>query len=220
MNIDRIALYLEGKFSPYYKAPFDKLELLEIIRDHFHKGFTDDLFKLIDSESFYSLCLNKIKRADIQDGSENLVKIIKKLKIPEDAGGLTKKDLKKTKLEELKKEYAEMEKGGNTAKEKRERGYQFEKWLTKLFDLFDLDPRASYKTDLDQIDGSFELDGKEYLLEAKWTKDESNTDVVDKMFARLNRCLIGTVGLIISQSGFTKNAQEVAGKNKKTLWQV
>lgn len=48
------------------------------------------------------------------------------------------------------------------------RGYRFETWLVALFDLFDLKPRGSYKTELDQIDGSFELDGKEYLFEAKW----------------------------------------------------
>ena len=90
MNLDRISLYLAGKFSPYYQAPFDKLELLEIIRDHLHLIPIDDLFKLIDSESFYPMALNKVQRQDTKDKTENLKKIITILKIPEDAGGFKK----------------------------------------------------------------------------------------------------------------------------------
>ena len=180
MDINRIALYLAGKFSPYYQAPFDKLELLEIIRDHFYKEFPDDLFKLVDSEAFYSMALNKVQRQDLKDETEKLKQIISILKIPEVAGGLSIKDLRGDKLAELKKEYEDMEKMDSSESQKR--GYQFEAWLKKLFDVFELKPRASYKTSIDQIDGSFELDGKEYLLEAKWVKDPVDKSIVDVMF--------------------------------------
>lgn len=213
MDIHRIALYLAGKLPPYYQAPFDKLELIELIRGNSKKGYTADFFKLVDSEDFYAMCLNRVQKAD----SENFLKIIKKLEVPEDAGGLEKKLLHEDKLAELKKEFEELNDLNVTGKDKQKRGYKFERWLKDFFDLFGLEPRAAYKTQLDQIDGSFVLDGKEYLLEAKWTIKPSDTNVDDKMFGRLNRCLIGTIGLIISKAGFTENAKKAAAIHKNIL---
>lgn len=51
---------------------------------------------------------------------------------------------------------------------KQTRGYAFEKYLNALFNAFDLEPHASYKTDNDQIDGSFLLNGNTVLIEAKY----------------------------------------------------
>jgi hypothetical protein len=48
------------------------------------------------------------------------------------------------------------------------RGYAFEKYLNGLFNSFGLDPHASYRTEYDQIDGSFILDGNTVLIEAKY----------------------------------------------------
>lgn len=48
------------------------------------------------------------------------------------------------------------------------KGYAFEKYLNGLFKAFNLDPHASYRTDYDQIDGSFVLDGNTVLVEAKY----------------------------------------------------
>lgn len=209
MDINRIALYLAGKLPPYYQASFDKLELIELIRGQSSKGFSDDFFKIIDSEGFYSMCLNRVRKADI----EGFKAIIAELKIPEDAGGLTKQDLQEERLKELKVAYKKID---NLTKN-QDKGYAFEKWLMELFSLFGLNPRASYKTKTDQIDGSFELDGKEYLLEAKWTIKPTDKNIVDILFGKLDRTLIGTVGLIISKSGFNKNAIDVAKRHKNLL---
>jgi hypothetical protein len=48
------------------------------------------------------------------------------------------------------------------------KGYAFEKYLNSLFKAFDLAPHASYRTEYDQIDGSFVLDGNTILVEAKY----------------------------------------------------
>lgn len=48
------------------------------------------------------------------------------------------------------------------------KGYAFEKYLNNLFQAFNLDPHASYRTEYDQIDGSFVLDGITVLVEAKY----------------------------------------------------
>lgn len=74
----KIALYLAGKLPPYYQSPFDKFELIELIRKHSTNGYTDDFFKLIDSHDFYSICLNRIK-----DKNE-VNKILSKINIPKE----------------------------------------------------------------------------------------------------------------------------------------
>jgi len=47
-------------------------------------------------------------------------------------------------------------------------GLALEQLLNRLFALFQLHPRQSFRIVGEQIDGSFELDGQIYLLEAKW----------------------------------------------------
>ena len=48
------------------------------------------------------------------------------------------------------------------------RGYSFEKYLNGLFNTFGLKPHASYRTEFDQIDGSFVLGGDTILIEARY----------------------------------------------------
>jgi hypothetical protein len=49
-------------------------------------------------------------------------------------------------------------------------GLALEQLLNQLFDLFHLHPRQPFRIVGEQIDGSFELEGQIYLLEAKWEK--------------------------------------------------
>ena len=168
MEINRIALYLAGKLPPYYQAPFDKYEFIEIIRANSISGFSDDFFKLIDSQDFYSMCLNRVKRANEDD----FVKVMKKLNIKEDAGGLSKKDIRKDGLSKLKKELNKMK--IMKKEEARTRGYRFEKWFVKLLDLFDLKPNFNIKNGVDQIDGSFILDNQIYIFEIEWKHDKKS----------------------------------------------
>lgn len=48
------------------------------------------------------------------------------------------------------------------------RGYEFEKFLNALFTTFSLAPRAPFRIQGEQIDGSFAFEGDVYLVEAKW----------------------------------------------------
>jgi hypothetical protein len=49
-------------------------------------------------------------------------------------------------------------------------GLALEQLLNRLFALFQLHPRQPFRITGEQIDGSFELEGQIYLLEAKWEK--------------------------------------------------
>jgi hypothetical protein len=49
-------------------------------------------------------------------------------------------------------------------------GLGLERLLNRVFDLYQLHPRQPFRVVGEQIDGSFELEGQIYLLEAKWEK--------------------------------------------------
>lgn len=53
--------------------------------------------------------------------------------------------------------------------EPQKRGYEFEGFLNTLFELWDLDPRASYRIEHEQIDGAFTFRTDDYILEARWS---------------------------------------------------
>ncbi|GIF51123.1 hypothetical protein DFJ67_0282 [Asanoa ferruginea] len=86
------------------------------------------------------------------------------------------------------------------------RGYKLEKLLRELFALFDLDPRASFKIDGEQLDGSFTFDNTDYLLEAKWEAEP--TDVPDLSFFKdkIEDRLENTLGLFVAMNGYTARA--------------
>ena len=52
------------------------------------------------------------------------------------------------------------------------RGYELERLMYEVFRLFDLDPKASFKSAGEQVDGGFSLDGSDYLFEGKWTASQ------------------------------------------------
>jgi len=68
------------------------------------------------------------------------------------------------KLEQIKKEYFDL----ISSDEPHSRGFKLEKILRDLFTLFDLDPKASFRIEGEQIDGAFTFDNTDYLFEAKW----------------------------------------------------
>ncbi len=56
-----------------------------------------------------------------------------------------------------------------------------EKIIKELFDLFDLDPKASFKLVGEQIDGAFTFEGTDYLFEGKWQKDLVTASDLDSL---------------------------------------
>ena len=60
----------------------------------------------------------------------------------------------------------------------QKKGYAFEKFLVWLFELFNLEPRAAYKTESDQIDGSFQLGDFTVLMEAKYQIKQTGESMI------------------------------------------
>jgi hypothetical protein len=88
------------------------------------------------------------------------------------------------------------------------RGKGFEVSINSVFGLYDLEPRAAYDLKLEQIDGAFAFDTDGYILEAKWWKEPIGRDHLDVFSTKVGRKGKNTLGLMISMSGFTKDALE------------
>lgn len=88
----------------------------------------------------------------------------------------------------------------------RKRGFAFEAILKECLQEQGLEPRSGYKTDGEQIDGSFFLDGSVFLLEAKWHKNPLPASSIYQFKGKVDGKLFGTLGIFISMSGYSKDA--------------
>ena len=109
------------------------------------------------------------------------------------------------------------------------RGFAFERFLTEAFALFGLAPRGSFRLTGEQIDGSFQLDGATYLLEAKWQGPQIGNRDLQAFAGSVHTKSAWTRGLFISYSGFTQDGLEAFARGNAThiicmkgdeLWQV
>lgn len=83
------------------------------------------------------------------------------------------------------------------------RGFQLERVMYEVFELFDLDPKASFKNLGEQIDGAFSLEGTEYLFEAKWQKEPVNKADLAIFTDKVRTKLENTLGIFLSINGFS-----------------
>ena len=86
------------------------------------------------------------------------------------------------------------------------RGFAFEKYLRDLFEVFNLEPRGSFKVVGEQIDGSFILRNEVYLLEAKWANKQTDKSDLVVFNEKVSSKSGFTRGLFISFSGYTEEA--------------
>jgi len=101
----------------------------------------------------------------------------------------------------------------------RQRGYALESLLGQAFQEANLDPTLSYKAKGEQIDGSFVLDGRVVLIEAKWTADLLPASSIFAFKGKVDGKLVGTIGMMIAVNGFSDDAHDALrfGKDLNVL---
>jgi hypothetical protein len=109
------------------------------------------------------------------------------------------------KLEALKQLFFEIAINSNP----QQRGFQLEKLLNELFLLFDLSPKSSFKIVGEQIDGAFTYDSSDFLLEAKWQKDQITASELYSFGGKIVNKLKNTLGLYISIDGFSQTGIDI-----------
>jgi hypothetical protein len=110
----------------------------------------------------------------------------------------------KSHKEELEKLYSNFKKIACNSNF-QERGYQLEKFIQEIFNLFELETTTPYKIKGEQIDGAFILDGSTYLLEAKWKAQVNRSDLATFCY-KVETKFKTALGLIISIEGVTTEA--------------
>lgn len=108
----------------------------------------------------------------------------------------------RSRLEDLKNRYLALV----TSPDAQQRGYELERLLYDLFELFDLDPRASFRNTGEQIDGAFALEGTDYLFEARWRSEQSDIGQLDGFAGKVTRKLENTLGVFLAINGFSSDA--------------
>lgn len=103
------------------------------------------------------------------------------------------------KLEQIKNRYMALV----ISADPQGRGFELEKVMYDLFELFDLDPKASFRNTGEQIDGAFSLAGTDFLFEARWRKEPSDAGHLDGFAAKVRRKLENTLGVFLSINGFS-----------------
>ncbi len=116
-------------------------------------------------------------------------------------------------LELLKSEYYALI--GSIARQQR--GYALERILRKLFELFDMDPRASFKITGEQIDGAFTFERSDFLLEAKWQQELVGIEELDAFAGKISRKLDNTLGLFLSINGYSPDAVGLHTANRPVM---
>jgi Holliday junction resolvase-like predicted endonuclease len=89
---------------------------------------------------------------------------------------------------------------------KQDRGRKFEEIVKELLQNEGLQPRANYRPKGEEIDGSFILDGRFFLIEVKWHKNQPPASELYAFEGKVDRKLVGTIGIFISMSGFSEKA--------------
>lgn len=88
----------------------------------------------------------------------------------------------------------------------QDRGRAFERVIRDLLENEDLAPRLDLRPMGEQIDGSFLLSDRTFLLEAKWRKEPIPASDLYAFRGKVDGKLVGTVGVFISMSGYSEDA--------------
>lgn len=98
---------------------------------------------------------------------------------------------------------------------RQQAGLNLEKLLEELFELYALDPRSSFRVQGEQIDGSFQLDGETYLVEAKWLSQPVSEEPLLVFRGKLEGKSAWTRGVFIALNGFSDLALQAITRGKQ-----
>jgi hypothetical protein len=96
-------------------------------------------------------------------------------------------------------------------------GFDFQDWFFDLMDFSEVENRKPYNSGGRQIDGSFTLDGTTYLVELKFTKEQTGATSIDTFHKKVITKADNTMGVFISISGYSSVAKEEASGDKTPL---
>lgn len=120
--------------------------------------------------------------------------------------------VKNLKLEELNNCFKNL---CSMQEETQKRGYELEKLLVNVFEFFGVKVEAPFKLVGEQIDGSFNFQGNNYILEAKWQNQQSANNHLYTFAYKIESNTLYPRGVLLSINGFSEDAVSRITHNKK-----
>lgn len=96
-------------------------------------------------------------------------------------------------------------------------GREFEEWFYDLMQYSEIAARRPYRVDGREIDGSITIGDTTYLVECKFTGEQTGAPAVDIFRAKVETKADNTMGLLVSISGFSSVAITAASGRKTPL---
>lgn len=97
----------------------------------------------------------------------------------------------------------------------RQRGRTFERVLKRMLSRENMEPRASMRPEGEEIDGSFSMGDRFFLLEAKWHADPIPASALYAFKGKVDGKLIGTIGTFFSMSDYSTDAVDALLSGKE-----
>lgn len=99
----------------------------------------------------------------------------------------------------------------------QEGGLKFQDWFYDVMDYSDVDNRRPYTVSGRQIDGSITIDGTTYLVELKFTKNQTDVTEIDSLLKKVTDKADNTMGILVSMSGYSSVAIAQASFSRSPL---
>ncbi len=106
---------------------------------------------------------------------------------------------RRSRLDQLRRTFNDMIASGV---DPQSRGYGLENLLVDLFALHEIVYRPPYRIGTEQIDGHFEFKSFDYLVEARWRKDQPSEADLSVLKTKVEKKITSTRGLFVSVVGF------------------
>ncbi len=184
-----------------------------------YKSVIETLIFWSDFDSYWFRNGNLDK--DVAIESQNRLKKILSVKTDQDR--LKQEEIqRKTQLESIKSKQKTLEDLNERftvlckmSENAQKRGIEFEKFLVDLFNLSDIKIDAPFKLKGEQIDGSINLGGNNYILEAKWQDLASANDQLYQFAYKIESNTLYPRGIFISINGYSSEVIDRVTHNKK-----
>ncbi len=119
-------------------------------------------------------------------------------------------------LPTAKREYETLRKLDETSDptERRRRGIRLEEIISSILEASNLEPRIRFRPLGEELDGSFVLGDRHFLVEAKWHSRPLPASQVYAFKGKVDGKLAGTLGVFISLSGYGEDAVDALSRGK------
>ncbi len=186
----------------------DQIDVIKNITSAFYrmnKAVDDDFFK---NESPYKSKKSKDLLNEFRElvGNDPIEQEIKKresdVRKQEYQQQIADHKLKKEKLSELKNSFIKMHESTNP----QQRGFDFEKLFFEILELEQFQCTRPYRHKHEQLDGWFNYEKFDYIVEIKWEKEVAKQELFSIFDGKIRGKAQSTRGFFISVNGFCPNA--------------